>query len=523
MAPIALMSPDRIRSLLPNRTLLYALAALAVVFGGWFFFFRGGTSSETLVVKRADFTEQVSVSGTVVATQDVDLGFSAAGRISHVYAKVGEEITEGTTIAEVENGDLRANLLQKQAALATEQAKLESLKNGTRPEEIAVVRAAVDNDVVTLAQADQAVVNAMQDAYAKSDDAIRNKVDQFFNNPRSGSPQLTFQVSDTQLALNLQAERAAIERTLIAWQSDTSSLLPSGDLSAEARTNLTAVLSFLIDASAALARGISSASVSQSTLSGYAADVATARTNVNAAQTTLTTAQTTRASARAALDKDQKTLALDLAGSTQADMDAEVARVESAQAEVQSAHAQLAKTIVVAPFSGIITKMDAKVGAIVSSNTSEISMISNGVFQIETYIPEVSVVNIKMGNEATVTLDAYGSSVPFEATVVSIDPAETIHDGVSTYKTKLQFKAADERIRSGMTATVMITTASTQNTIAVPKAAVYERGGQSFVQVQNGKHDEERPVRTGASSLGQVEITAGLSEGDTIILAPSIK
>ena len=61
----------------------YALAVLIVIAAlGYFFFGRGGDQGATMVVTRGDFRQQVSVSGTVVAAKDADLGFAANGRIA---------------------------------------------------------------------------------------------------------------------------------------------------------------------------------------------------------------------------------------------------------------------------------------------------------------------------------------------------------------------------------------------------------------------------------------------------------
>ena len=56
----------------------------------------------------------------------------------------------------------------------------------------------------------------------------------------------------------------------------------------------------------------------------------------------------------------------------------------------------------------------------------------------------------EIGDNANITLDAYDSDVVFGARVTSIEPAETIVDGVATYKTTLQFNKKDRRVRSGM-------------------------------------------------------------------------
>ncbi len=515
-------SIERMRALATRSVLLYAGAALLIIGAGWFFFFRGEAAPETLIVSRGAFIEQVSVSGTVVAAQNVELGFSGGGRLSRVYAKVGDNVGYGAIIAEVENGDARAALLQRQAALETQKAKLAALENGTRPEEIAVTEAAVENDRLALEQAHQGIVNAIQDAYSKSDDAVRNKTDQFLSNPRSTSPQVNFQTSDTQVRDDLIAARVAVEAVLASWQSEVFSLSSSDDTpgaAARAKSNLAKISSLLATASAALNRAIPNSSISQTTLDGYATDVATGRTHINTALATLNTALTTRASAIAALARDEKTLALNKAGSTAEDIAAQRAQVKAAEADVESARAQLAKTIVVAPFSGTITKMDAKVGAIVSSNTSQISMISSGTFQIESYVPEVNVARLEVADLADVTLDAYGESVVFPARIVSINPAETIRDGVSTYKTILEFISKDDRIRSGMTANVVITTEKKDGVLSIPQGLVVERDGKKFVSLKSGDATTEAEVSTGSiSSLGNIEILSGLTEGDVVVV-----
>lgn len=506
---------------------LYGGAALLLIaIAGWYFFLRNtGSGEQLLIVHRADFADQISVSGTVAAAEDVDLGFAQNGRVSGVYAKVGDTVRAGALLAQTENGDLRATLAQKQATLQAQDAKLESLRQGTRPEELAVTQVKVDNDTVALAQANQGVVNAIQNAYTQADDAVHNRVDQFINNPRTSSPQLAFTTTDSQLANSISTERLSLEALLAQWQTDTADLSADADLSGavtQAQRNLMTVSNFLGDINAALTSAITTSSFTQSTLNGYITSVATGRTNISTAASGLTTALSTQQSARTTLATDQKNLALEQAGSTQADIDAQVAQVAAAQADVDNAQAQLAKTLVTAPFSGTITKMDAKVGEIVSPSISEISMISSGTFEITSYVPEVSIAAIAVGDPASTTLDAYGPSVVFAAKVIAIDPAETVVNGVSTYKTTLQFLAPDLRIRAGMTASVVILAHEIPNAIVIPEGAVYTRNGQQFVQVVGEKGPVERQVRTGnTSALGQVEIIAGLENGDQVVLNPA--
>ena len=198
--------------------------------------------------------------------------------------------------------------------------------------------------------------------------------------------------------------------------------------------------------------------------------------------------------------------------------------VSSAYGSLLIAKGNYDDKFIYAPFDGVITKMDAKVGEIASPNISLITMMGAGTFQIESYVPEVNIAKIKLGYDASVTLDAYGSNVFFNAKVVEMDPAETIRDGVSTYKIKLQFKDKDDRIKSGMTANVSIITFTKPNVIVLPGGVVYEKNGKKFVQTKVEKNINTVEITTGeVSSLGQVEVISGVKEGDQVILNPAIK
>lgn len=516
-----------LRALISNKLVLGALAVVIVGGGAWIYFANANPSfGATMTVEPATFTQSISISGTVQAAQNVDLGFAQSGRVSAVYANVGDRVSTGEVIAEVENGDLRAAVAQKQAALDAANAELASLQSGTRPETIAITQTQITNDQASIAQAQQAVVNALESAYTASDDAIHNKADQLFSNPKTYDPTLAFTTSSSQLQSVLINERVAVEPVLASWQSDLAALSTTtaglSSAEAEAKSDLAQVSQLLSDANAALNAGVPSQTTSQTTLAGYISTVATARTNVNAAQSTLTSAATSLETAKSSLAEDQKNLALEQAGSTPEDISGQEAQVAAAQADLENAQALLQKTIVTAPFSGTVTRMDAKVGEVVSPSDPQISMISNGPFQIVAYVPEVEISGLSIGDEATTTLDAYGQSTYFGAKVIAIDPAETVVNGVSTYKTTLQFDAADPRIKSGMTATVDITTESVQNALAIPQGAIFPKGGQQMVQIVRGGKAVDVAVTTGGqSSLGDVQVTSGLQSGDVVVLSPN--
>jgi multidrug efflux pump subunit AcrA (membrane-fusion protein) len=461
-----------------------------------------------VVVSKGDFIRQVSVSGTVTPARDVDLGFASNGRISGVYAQVGQHVSRGMVLAETENNDLVAAVSEKQAALQQVQAELASLLSGSTNAQIAVAS-------TTIANAEAALTDAVQSAYTTADDAVHNRVDSFFTNPRT-IPELTFSVTSASSRLAVESDRKALVPVFAAWAQSLAQLSPDtlSAQAASARKRLAQVAAFLADVNSALNLSVPDQKTSAATLSTYATTLSVARTNVNGALASLTSAMNSLSSA-------EKNLALVVSGPTPDAIAAQKAAVAAAEAGVASARAALAKTQVTAPFSGTVTRMDAKIGEIVSPNTSLIAMQSDGFFQIDTYVPEVSIADVAVGNAGTTTLDAYGSSVTFPVKVVSVDPAETEKGGVPTYKTVLSFLSQDPRIRSGMTANVLITTGVLPNTVVIPAGAIGRDAQGAYVSVvENGKV-ERRSVELGVTpSLGQVEVRSGLSGGETILLTP---
>ena len=489
----------------------WSALAIIVLIAGVFLFFRSGNDEQafaTAQVKRGEVSQIVSVTGTVRPASEVTLSFEKSGRISAVYKAVGERVSVGTTIATLSNSELSAQLLQAQATVKAEEAKLAELKRGAQPEDITISKTEVENSKTD-------VINDIRNGYVNSDDAVRNKIDQLFTNPRTDNAKFTFILGDQELKNSLETGRVQVERLLISWNVSLSALSSLNDLAGQidlAQTNLRAVLQYL-DKMALAVNSMTTSNnpaLTQTSIDAYKAAVLTARTNVTTAQSSLT----------AAVDKlttAESKLALKTAGNTAEAISAQEASLEGSKANVMNLEAQLAKTVLYAPISGIVTKQEAKVGEIVTAATPLVSVISDAKFQIEANIPEADIAKIKPGNNADITLDAYGSDVIFEAVITKIDPAETVIEGISTYKTTLQFKENDARIKSGMTANTDIYGERREAVLYVPGRAIVTRSEGKIVELVNGATTTAVTVMTGLrGSNGEVEVLSGLNEGDTI-------
>jgi HlyD family secretion protein len=473
-----------------SRTALIVLALLVIgVFvGGWLYYRGRGVETRDLVmVTRGTILQEVSATGRIESEASADLGFEKGGKISMVRNAVGDRVSSGQVLVELESGDLVASLDKAKADLATQEADLAKAQ-------------------VVLANYYSDIINISQDAYAKADDTVRNQLDNLFLDDDSTNPKLTFSVNDVSIDNKVRALRLAVTRALAAWREEqlgisagsSSDSLDSYLAYMKVRAEMVRELLLLtLDA----VNNAPSTSLSVTTANSYRTSINTGRTNINIAIDNIVTQEQNIRSQKAAI------------------LSAE-ASVKSYGASVANIQAQLAKNVLRAPISGVVTVQDAKVGEIAGAGISLVSVISDTQLKIEVNTPEADIAKIRIGDAARVTLDAYGSDVVFDARVAMIDPAETLVEGVATYKTTLQFTRKDPRVRPGMTANIDILTEKKEGVLFLPTRALVRKDGAQYVFVDRGPEvePEERRVEIGVrGSDGNTEILSGLSEGEVVV------
>ena len=471
---------------------IYWIAGIVVLaVAAYLYFGRGGAPSmETVKVTKRTITQEVSATGNVKPSESVDLAFETSGRVESVNAKVGEFISAGRVIASLNTAELNAQLDKANADLASQ-------------------RSALDKAYVDLDNYYGNVINTVNSAYTSANDAIRIKIDSLFSDDESNNPKMTFESTNSQEKILSENKRFIIKSALNGWLSQISSLDASTSQNvleqalSDSKTNLNDAYGFI---NLLMNTTISAISLPASTLAAHKTSINDARSEIDSAAAKVTTLTQNISSQKATITSKQ-------------------AEIKSYQASVDNINAQIAKTFLRSPISGTVTKQDAKVGEIVSANSIVASVISSGSYEIDSRIPEVDIARIRVGNAAKVTLDAYGNDVVFEARVVSIDPAETVIEGVATYLTKLNFTKPDSRIKPGMTANIDIMSASHDNALSLPQRAVQKEGGREFVLIpkitsEGAPSTEERDVKTGLrGSSGYIEILNGLSEGEEVVIS----
>ncbi|HEU5114851.1 MAG TPA: efflux RND transporter periplasmic adaptor subunit [Candidatus Paceibacterota bacterium] len=501
---------DRFIAFLKNHKYKTIAAVLVLIF---IFFIashkRSAPKFETAMAAVGNVVETVSVTGTVSPVGKADLSFEKSGVVSHIYVKVGDPVKAGDRIASL---DSAADAASYESALAT----LADVSRGLRPEELSVEQAKVDVARVTLANAEKDAVNATHDAYAKAQSALVSYTDSLFSNPGSINPTINVLTSSYDDKTKIQNERVSVTNALSDWQNDlaSASTTDAEAILTKSRAHLSIIKGFMTDL-AAIVNVLTTANsgYSQTTLNGYTSAVNSALSAVNAAADSLTTAESSLADASSALTQANSSYSLKVAGNSTDSIDAQRAKADQAAAE-------LAKDTIVSPIDGIITKAVPNEGEFVSPGTTEFSVQSIGDYKIEAYVPEADIAKVAVGDLSSTTLDAYGSDTYFEAKVAAIDPAETVIEGVPTYKVTLYFTGKDDRIRSGMTANLDILTHERQGVVAIPYRAVLDDNGIKTVRIANsaGTKYSTTTVVTGLKgSDGTIEIVSGIRPGDKVV------
>ena len=450
---------------------------------------------ESATVTTGNVVEKVSITGTISPLKKADLAFKKGGVISRIPVAVGDHVKKGDLIVSLDDAS-------DVAALASAQATLDDFSRNLSPEELSVQKTSLDN-------AKQNALNAVHDGYTKAQSALINYVDNFFINPQSVNPTITIHTDSESVKSSINYGRTTATDALNTWSTRMTSVKADTVASfiSDADTYLKTIKSFMDNLSQIVGR----LNPSNSGIPQSAIDLDTAA--MNGGLSTLNSAISEVTTAEASLSLAQSNYDLKLAGNSSQSIAAQKAKVAQAQANVND-------DSLLAPIDGVITKVSPNVGEFVAGGQTGFAIQDDGGYKIEAYVPEADVAKVAIGNKANVTLDAYGQYVIFPASVMSIDPAETVLEGVPTYKVTLRFDTPDTRIRSGMTANTDILTHEVDGVLTVPTRAIVDDNGNKSIRIVNGNGSTfvTVPIVAGLKgSDGTSQIISGVNLGEKVV------
>jgi HlyD family secretion protein len=227
--------------------------------------------------------------------------------------------------------------------------------------------------------------------------------------------------------------------------------------------------------------------------------------------------------------------------------------VQSNRAALRAANENLARTRILSPMQGVVSKLNIEqgervVGTAQMTGTEMLRVANLANMEVRVEVNENDIVKVKLGDTASVEVDAYPNR-KFTGLVTAIanSPKTTqqqlTSDEITNFEVRVRIlpesyadimESGDVRyspFRPGMTASVDIRTRKAENVLSVPVASVTTRSDttataqeeealKEYVFVVNENKVQLREVSTGIQDSRFIEIQTGLNAGEKVVEAP---
>lgn len=441
-------------------------------------------------------SEPLVLVGAVHSISEAKVAPNASGAITKLYAAFGDYVEAGSVIAEIKNDRERASVTQAKASL-------EKVKNSIGASEINL-----SSTKDSLASAESSSRSAISSAYAITGDSINRKIDGMFSNPSSLTPTLNATISNLQFKIN--AEKGRLEMGDILSRQKSAGKTPEeysailGELSTLS-IETKKVRIFLEDVVSALNTAVPNGSITEGIIAGYRSEANAALSNINALSSSLAVTIDNLKLKKAGVSSSEQNLATGESGVT--------ADVRVAEAAVAAALAQLEQTIIRAPISGTINKLDLEIGSFVSPGLPVIYITNPRGLEVSAFVSGKDIRDISLGAKATIA-----GSVP--GTVVRV--ANALDPLTQKAEVKIAI-SADSPLVSGQSATVAInrsikTAALNKNGYSIPIATlkITPEGPVVFTVSENNTLISN-PVVLGNLRGSSVQVESGITSQMKIV------
>ncbi len=432
----------------------YLISGLVVLlFVGYFIFKNGADTTNLYTVGVQDVSQSVVLSGTVKTSDKADLGFATSGRISRIYVKNNQNVSAGQTLAQLEIGDLLADLKIKQANYKTTDVDLESSVESK-------YRTLLSDDLVLVPDDEgstltpptvQGLYKGMEGRYKIiiRNDSV-NVSDNFI---------YTFDLEKTKTAVNEKSSTPLGTKGLY---------ISFGSADIKDYDETTWYLDIPNKAGAS-----------------YVA-------NFNA-----------YTEAKKRLDSGDKSGNGDVLSAV-------------AKAEIEKIYSEIRKNTIYAPFSGRVTNIEKEVGENAGSGDSVMSMIGYGGLEVVMQISELDVSRIVPNAPIEITLDAFPGE-KFSGVVKTINSRDTQVDGVSVYEAFVELKRDDRiKTGMSANGNITIATKSGVLAVPSYYVKKKDGKNFVELVLDSGDTVETEVTLGLAGTDSMVEVVSGLKEGDKI-------
>ena len=206
-----------------------------------------------------------------------------------------------------------------------------------------------------------------------------------------------------------------------------------------------------------------------------------------------------------------------------ANAESSMAACNAASAQVEVTKASLERTMLIAPFDGIVAEIEGKLGEYVTpspvgvATKPTLDLIDNTCLYIKAPIDEIDAPDVRSGMRAKITMDAFGEK-EFPATVSRVAPyVLDLERQARTVEIEALFDDPQNYLLPGYSADVTIIIDTSEQTLGLPTQSIM-RGDNVYVIAENNIV-EKREIETGLSNWQFTEVLSGLELEDRIVLS----
>lgn len=483
-----------------KRKRTWLLIILVLIVASYFIFKTPASVANTTteVAKISDLKETVLATGQVVSNTDLNLSFNSAGVVKSLKVKVGDKVVSGQVLATLDSGSEQAALTSARGALAGAQARLKRIIEGASNEEITLAEINLNQTKLTqetlVNNAYQNLLNSYPEAIPKdgTSDYVAPLITGTYKLGKEGKINLSYYYSAAGTSFNATGltTGSGINNAIISQPIGDSGLYIKFPSNLNINVN-----DWIIE-------------IPNKKASNYLA-------NLNAYQTAVS-------QAKFAIEQRTAELAIKKSSARSSDIDLANADILSAQGQVEGALARYNDTIINAPVSGTITRIDIKIGEQAVPQKSAIVLQDVSNIYLETNINEANIANLIIDMPVEITYDSFGSDKIFKGNITKIDPSSTLVSGVVNYKVTVSTEQLPE-LRPGMTANMTIKVKEKNGVLAIPSRSIItdDKGIRTIRIITNPRIKKYKsvPIVTGIEGDGgMIEVLSGLSVGEEFII-----
>ncbi|GAB3885196.1 efflux RND transporter periplasmic adaptor subunit [Spirosoma agri] len=202
---------------------------------------------------------------------------------------------------------------------------------------------------------------------------------------------------------------------------------------------------------------------------------------------------------------------LERGGISQQEYDIVTTNLRSSLADIELVRANLQRTEIRAPFSGVIGLRNVSSGAVVSPNTLIARLQQISSLKLDFSIPEKYGQSVHAGS--TISFQVDGSEQPSQGVVYAIEPG--VEEQTRNLRIRAKVNNTTAKFRPGTFARVTLTIQNERSLVVPTQAVIPQTRTNQVILVKNGKA-QFKDVTTGIRTAGTIQILSGVQAGDTV-------